>query len=151
MSKRWGKTDNGTEKSPPPHIWKSWQSGGATSEQKKAWWNRKRQAQELMDRILLYQRMTLEEINEIVMDAEKVKKLTAIEAATYKYVKHMLEDPLAYERWLDRHIPKAPASAATDISDQITGIEIKVAALPSHKQVSNDNTTNTDTETSWAI
>ena len=46
-----------------------------------------------MDRILLYQRMTLEEINDIVMNEEKVKKLTAIEAATYKYVKSMLENP----------------------------------------------------------
>ena len=151
MSNIWNETEKKTERKKPPHIWRSWQSGGATSEQKKEWRNRRRQAQELMDRILLYQRMTLEEINDIVMNEEKVKKLTAIEAATYKYVKSMLENPWAFERRLDRHIPNAPASAATDVGDQITAIEVKVAALPSHKQVSNDNTTNTNTETSWAI
>ena len=36
MSNIWNETEKKKERKKPPHIWKSWQAGGATSEQNKA-------------------------------------------------------------------------------------------------------------------
>lgn len=93
---------------------KSWKAKDFTStlqptpEQKKAGWERKREAKKIMDMVMSFWWMTVDELKAI---ADKKKwSLTVMEARLMKYVsndKYLID-------WLDRHISKAPTQVTGD-------------------------------------
>lgn len=77
-----------------------------TSAQKKAWRERKRQAQKIMGLVLEYQNMTTGELKKHM---EKNKdKLTVLEYTMMKYVTEGMKDKKIMLDMIDRHISKAP-------------------------------------------
>lgn len=73
---------------------------------KKAWRDRKRQAQKIMWLVLEYQNMTTSELKEHM---EKHKdNLTVLEYTMMKYVTEWMKDKKIMLDMIDRHISKAP-------------------------------------------
>lgn len=144
-------TEEKTGKNPPknpPQQRKKWQSWGATPEQKKAWWDRKKQAQAMMDRMLIYQNMSLEEFTKAV--TEQGDKIKIGELITAKRMKEVLKDKRFLLDWISKHIPQAQANLSIG-NDPVTGIEIKIGEkLPPHIK-KDANTDKSDTQTGWAI
>lgn len=88
-----------------------------TPEQKKAWRERKRQAQRIMDMILKYQTMTTGDLREYM---EKNKEtLTVLEYTMMKYVTEWMKDKKMMIDMINRHIPYAPTK--TEITGEDWG------------------------------
>lgn len=99
-----------------------------TNESKRAWRDRKRQAQRMMDMLLTYQNMTKSQIEELW----KKEDLTVLELLMLKYVTSGMKDNKMLVDMIDRHISKAPT--------EITGkdwapIEVlnKIQSLPTEE------------------
>mgnify|MGYP007069037476 CR=1 FL=1 len=75
-----------------------------TNESKRAWRDRKRQAQRMMDMLLTYQNMTKSQIEELW----KKEDLTVLELLMLKYVTSGMKDNKMLVDMIDRHIAKAP-------------------------------------------
>lgn len=75
-----------------------------TPEQKKAGRDRKRQAQKIMDEMVLYQDMTIDEFQEFIK--QKDTKLWQVITATY--MREIMKDKKIMTHWLDKHVPNAP-------------------------------------------
>lgn len=82
-----------------------WQVPSATSAQKKAWRERKRQTQLIMDDVMKRMYMTKKELSDYVKANKKT--LTFREDLTIKYVKKVANWKLLID-FLDRHVGKAP-------------------------------------------
>ena len=99
----------------------------------------------MMDKMLSYQEMSLEEFTEAM--SKQGKKIKIGDLITATRMKEVLKDKRFLLDWVSKHIPQAQANLSIG-NDPITGIEIKIGEkLPSHTK-KDDNTTNTDTQTS---
>lgn len=85
----------------PPRLSKDNQP---SNEAKKAWRDRKRQAQKIMDEMVLYQDMTEAEFQEFIK--KKDTKLWQVITATY--MREIMKDKKIMTHWLDKHVPNAP-------------------------------------------
>lgn len=91
--------------------------GQPTPEQKKAGWERKRQAQAIMDTLMRYMHLTQAEFRDLI---EKIKlhpeQYTVQDVLMSRYVsKTMYTDKLMLD-WMDRNISKAPVEVNTDVT-----------------------------------
>lgn len=75
-----------------------------TNESKKAWWDRKKQAQKMMKMVLDYGNMTKQEIEEL----SKKEDLTVLELLMIKYVVTGMKDTKILVDMINRHVPYAP-------------------------------------------
>mgnify|MGYP005847442841 FL=1 len=76
---------------------------------KRVGWLRRKQAQELMDNVLLYSGMQLSEFNIIKKDCKKnPQNYSVLEAIAIKYTEKTLKSNKFLIHWLDLHISKAP-------------------------------------------
>ena len=93
----------------------------APAELKSAGWERKKEAKKIMDMVMSFWWMTVDELKAI---ADKKKwSLTVMEARLMKYVsndKYLID-------WLDRHISKAPTQVTGD--DWPINIDIQSASI----------------------
>ena len=77
----------------------------------------------MMDKMLLYQDMSLEEFtNAMSVQGEKIK---IGELITAKRMKEILKDKRFLLDWVSKHIPQAQANLSIG-NDPVTGIEIKI-------------------------
>jgi len=118
------KTESGLEKKKKNllRFWKEKPVANPTPEQKKAGWERKRQAQKMMDMVLEYQSMTKEQLEALSNN----KNLTILEILMIRYVITGMKDNKMLLDMIDRHVPKAPQKMDIDnnISWGIATIEI---------------------------
>ena len=92
---------------------------------KKAGWDRRRERMKIMDNMMKYSDMTLEEIKNIQVDIKKNPwKYTLLEVNTIRY----LANPKHFVDFLDRHIAKAPQGVKVDSNVNVTG-ELTVKQL----------------------
>ena len=75
-----------------------------TSEQKRAWWLRRKQGQEIMDKLLLMQWMKFYELVEKTQDTH----LPVGDFILYRYMAKVCADDRFMIDWLNRHIGYAP-------------------------------------------
>ena len=76
---------------------------------KSAGWERKRIAQQIMDKILFYQDMPIDQFNKVIQDMEDhPENYTAHDKLAYNYAKAALDDPKYTVDYLNRHVPYAP-------------------------------------------
>lgn len=92
--------------------WKWLENGQPSPESKKAWRERRRQAQQMMDMILKYQHMTQQEMDEYV--EQYWSQLTILEHQMNRYVKQGGKDDKMLVDMINRHVPYAPTK--TEIS-----------------------------------
>lgn len=103
-----------------PWQWlKNWQPSPAA---KAAWWERKRQAQVIMDKMLRYGEMTVEEIKAEI--ASKWEKMTVQDYLITKYVLAGTKSEKMLVDWMDRHISKAPQQIEQNMSWWIVVTEL---------------------------
>lgn len=93
-------------------FWKDKPPANPTSEQKKAWWERKRQAIKIMNEMILYQDMTLEQFEEHMKTKKGELKIWELITATR--TKEILKDKKIMTYRIDKHVPNAPQQ--TEIS-----------------------------------
>lgn len=71
-------------------------------------WKRKKYAQEFMDKVMVYQDMTIAEFEEIQNETEFNKsKYTVKDLVAIKYVSKCLKGDKFMIDWIDRHVGKA--------------------------------------------
>jgi len=112
-------------KKPPkdnPTKFKPWQSGGATNEQKAAWWERKRQAKIIMDKMLCYGHMSVAELKREI--ASKWENMSVQDYLITKYVLAGTKSEKMLVDRLDRHISKAPTQIEQNMSWWIVVTEL---------------------------
>ena len=85
-------------------MFEKWVNNDPDPSYKKAWRERKRQAQKIMDMILKYQAMTKGQLEEI----SKNRDLTILELTMIRYVAGWMKNDKFLLDMLDRHISKAP-------------------------------------------
>ena len=111
-----------------------------TSAQKKAGWDRKRQAQQIMDKMLEFKDMTLQEFRAFENDIKaNPDKHTVIELKLAQYIsekKNTID-------FLDRHISKAPIQQEVEHSGEIKSgsDDLKVIAAGISKLLTDEPTT----------
>lgn len=107
-------------KKPPknnPTKFKPGQSWGATGAQKSAGRERKKQAQIIMDKMLRYWEMTVEEIKAEI--ASKWEKMTVQDYLITKYVLAGTKSEKMLVDRMDRHISKAPTQIDQNVSGAV--------------------------------
>lgn len=87
-------------------------------EAKSKGWQRKRQAQKMMDKLMEYQSMTIAEIK--VMLEKQGENLKVEDAVLLKYLEDMMKDGRARIDWMNRHIPYAPNKQELQHSTKVT-------------------------------
>lgn len=122
---------------PPKNTqFKKWQKPPATWAQKSAGRERRRQAQQIMDKMLRYSEMTVEDLeNEI---KTKGKKMSVQDYLITKYVTSGTKSEKMLVDWMDRHIAKAPTQMEIDQNINMTA---KVVSLPELDDAGNSPTT----------
>lgn len=83
-------------------------------EAKAAWWERKKQAQIIMDKMLRYGEMTVEEIKAEI--SSKWEKMTVQDYLITKYVLAGTKSEKMLVDRMDRHISKAPTQIDQNVS-----------------------------------
>lgn len=80
-----------------------------TPEQKKAGWNRKKQAQEMMNKLQQFMKMSTKKFKDYLKDVKRhPEKYTVEDTLLYKYAMRALEGDKFMIDWFDRNISKAP-------------------------------------------
>lgn len=83
--------------------------GQPTPEQKRAGWQRRRQAQEMMDKVREYMKMPQDKFMELLNDIKSnPSKYTVEEVLLYKYATKAFNGDKFMLDWFDRNISKAP-------------------------------------------
>jgi len=95
-----------------------------TPEQKKAWWDRRKQAQIIMDKLLVMQSMTL---TEIVKQTQN-KELSIGDLILYRYIGKVVADERFMIDWLNRHIGYAKGDDSLYIEKDTSIKELTVSA-----------------------
>ena len=108
-----------------PH--KKWEFVQPDPKLKSQWRERKKQAQIIMDKMLKYSEMTVEELeNEI---KNKWKKMSVQDYLITKYVTSGTKSEKMLVDWMDRHIAKAPTQMELehkwDINIDLSELSIK--------------------------
>jgi len=101
-----------------PH--KKWEFVQPDPKLKREGWDRRRQAQQIMDKMLKYSEMTVEQLeNEI---KTKGKKMSVQDYLITKYVTSGTKSEKMLVDWMDRHIAKAPTQMEIDQTTTLAGI-----------------------------
>lgn len=80
-------------------------------EAKKAGWQRKRIAQEFMDKITLYQNMTIDELNKLSRDMkDNPVNYTVRDLMAFRYASKAANTDKFLVDFMNRHVPAAPQS-----------------------------------------
>ncbi len=114
-------------------VWWKWNfnaNNQPTPEQKRLWWERKRQAQALMDKILWLQDLTMEELQEILDKKSpealaRLWKMTVQDVICLKYVQEVMKWKLIVD-FMNRHIAYAPQDLNLWASEWISEIQISI-------------------------
>lgn len=88
-----------------------------SAELKKKGRKRRQHAQMMMDKLLDLQDMTLEEIEELMIDSQNGKKMKAGDMMLVKYIEHCLKDGKMLVDWINRNVPYAPAKTELSGND----------------------------------
>lgn len=87
-----------------------------SGEAKSKGWERRRQAQEFMDKIMSYQKLTIKEFEMLEKVMKKSKeKFTVGELMAFNYASKLLKSDKYLLDWMDRHIGKAPINKEEDL------------------------------------
>lgn len=92
-----------------------------TSEQKKAGWERRKQAQEMMDKVKEYMSMSQKDFAELLQDIkEHPDKYTVQDVMLYKYATKAFNGEKFMIDWMDRNIGKAPVEVVGKDGENLT-------------------------------
>jgi len=120
---------------PPKHTqFKKWQKPTATPQQKSQWRDRRRQAQQIMDKMLKYSEMTVEQLEDEIDN--KWKKMSVQDYLITKYVTSGTKSEKMLVDWMDRHIAKAPTQIEMDSKNTLEIGELTKAQLEAIKSLS---------------
>lgn len=95
-----------------------------TPEQKKAWWERRKQAQIIMDKLLAMQSMSLVDI---VLQTQN-KELPIGDLILYRYMGKVVADERFMIDWLNRHIGYAKSDDSLYIEKDTSIKELSISA-----------------------
>lgn len=93
-----------------PH--KKWEFVQPDPKLKSQWRDRRRQAQQIMDKMLKYSEMTVEQLEDEIKN--KGKKMSVQDYLITKYVTSGTKSEKMLVDWMDRHIAKAPTQMEID-------------------------------------
>ena len=110
-------------------------------EAKSKGWERRREAQKILDDFMRMGDMTFKEIGDLIKDIQRHPEKHTVREA--KLARYMTKEKFMTD-WLDRHISKAPQEMNLGVSDEsITGIKVEI--INGTKNTGNDSS-GTDTE-----
>lgn len=98
------------DKKPPKHSrFKKWVRPPATNEQKKAWRDRKREMQRLMDKMISYQNMKPEAFKQMI-EAEKHDTMLDLMVSTR--MQKIVGNEKLLAHYIDKLVPNAPTQVS---------------------------------------
>lgn len=98
-----------------------------SSEAKSRGWQRRRLAQEFMDKVFELQEMSIDEFEKMELDMAKNKAFYKIgDLMALKYISKMVDSEKLLLDWLDRHLGKPPKYDESEDRDKITKYKIEI-------------------------
>lgn len=122
-----------------------------TPEQKKAGWDRRRRANEIMNLVDKYSKLSYGELKELMNNIEKnPSNYTVDDVRILQYtIKTIKRDNMIVD-FLDRHIPKAPTTLALDEdSEPLTEVIVKI--VQNENRNASDNSVSKDSRGSEEV
>ncbi len=113
---------------------KKWEVVQPDPKLKSQWRERKKQAQIIMDKMLKYSEMTVEQLEDEIKN--KGKKMSVQDYLITKYVTSGTKSEKMLVDWMDRHIAKAPTQIEMDSKNTLELGELTKAQLEAIKSLS---------------
>lgn len=103
-----------------------------SSEAKSRGWQRRKLAQDFMDKVFELQEMSIDDFEKMESDMTKNKSAYRMgDLMAYKYISRMVDSEKLLLDWLDRHLGKPPKYDESIDKDKITKYKIEI--INTHK------------------